>query len=110
MHGINYGIEPILEDPGYSLGTAGCPAVDQIGNPSDLYIWNNTGNWNTYIRLRPMTNPPTAHSIDYWIQEQRGYYLTQKFGYAPYTYPHPLRSGTTTTTPPPTKKGKGHGH
>jgi hypothetical protein len=91
MYGVSRGTELILENPGYSLDKAGYPALDQIGKPSDLYIWNNVGNWNTYISLRATTNPPTAHPINYWIQQGRDYYLTQKPGYTPYTYPHPLR-------------------
>ncbi len=90
--GVQHGVVLYLENPGYSLDTAGCPALDQIGNPMDLYIWGNSiTSASTAVYPNPTTNPPTAHSINYWIQLNRDYYLTQKFGYTPYTYPHPLR-------------------
>jgi len=37
---------------------------------------------------------PTQNSrgIDYWLQQNRDYFLTPKAGYRPYKYPHPLRA------------------
>jgi hypothetical protein len=114
MSGVTHGVHIYLENPGYNLDTAGYPALDQIGNPMDLYIWGNSiTSTGTAIYQDATSTSYTSHPITWWIQQSRDYYLTQMFGYTPYTYPHPLRAGTTTTPPPPsppppTKKGKGH--
>src|SRR5262249_59207552 len=86
ISGVQHGVVLQLENPGYSLDTAGYPAKDQIGNSMDVYIWGNSiTSVGTNVYKYSTTNPPTAHSIDYWIQQQRDYYLTQKPGYTPYT-------------------------
>ena len=62
--------------------------VYQIGNPDDLYIWNNISSGGSVYKY-PTSNPL---GIDYWLTLGRDYFTTAKPGYTPYTYPHPLRS------------------
>ena len=80
-----------LENPGYLLDGAGYPALDQVGNfNGGPYIWGNSGGDEVY--RYPTSSAYTDYSVDYWIQTGRDYHLSQPFGYAPYTYPHPLRA------------------
>lgn len=91
------------------LGTGGYPCRDQPGiGPGQvsapIYAWNNTGMgiaaWN-------MGDPGNCNGlgIDNYIALNRDYFPnTQKPGYTPYIYPHPLQSDTssaTSTTLPP---------
>ena len=66
------------------------PALDQIGNPDALFVWDNVSSGDDVYK-RPTPDP---HGIDYWLRENRDYWLTAKPGYVPYAYPHPLRTGT----------------
>ena len=92
INGVTHGVIIYLENPGYNLDPAGYSALDQIGNPMDHYIWGNSiSSSSTAIYKNPTSSSYTSHSIDWWIQLQRDYYLTQRSGYTPYTYPHPLR-------------------
>ena len=77
----------------------GYPCLDQIGRTtnqalSPLYEWNNTINRND-LNITVSTSCPEL--ADH-IQEYRDYYNdTQKPGYTPYEYPHPLQSQSTNT-------------
>jgi hypothetical protein len=67
------------EDTGY-------PALYQVGRGKNqaldpAYVWGNDS-----------TMPVGSGSSN--VQVNRDYYLTQKPNYTPYTYPHPLISGT----------------
>ncbi|MBR9677354.1 PGF-pre-PGF domain-containing protein [Candidatus Woesearchaeota archaeon] len=104
---------PCIDQPGY---------VGTTQNP--VYIWNNVQPSN-FVNVYNLfagddgydcnTVPKVYNNaaqcsagIDSnvcFIQEGRDYYLSQKPGYTPYTYPHPLRTGQTTPSPmwsPPT--------
>jgi hypothetical protein len=88
-NGVSHGVFLSLEDdppPSHPLTTY--PAIDQIGNPDDLYIWNNVSSGDS-VFLYPTSNP---FGIDYWLKSGRDYFTTAKPGYMPYTYPHPLRT------------------
>ncbi|MCK4233683.1 T9SS type A sorting domain-containing protein [candidate division WOR-3 bacterium] len=74
------------------------PCIDQIGRSTDsdnddiqdlepLYEWNNTNNGEDQdICIHNVCSSMGEH-----IQENRDYYNdTQRPGYSPYTYPHPL--------------------
>jgi hypothetical protein len=87
-NGVNQGIVLYLEDPPPSRPLTAYPALDQIGNPDDLYIWNNISSGGSVYKY-PTSNPL---GIDYWLTLGRDYFTTAKPGYTPYTYPHPLRS------------------
>lgn len=63
------------------------PETDQIRN---LYIWGNT---YTNCDYEVVVNAEYAHLI----QEDRDYFLEEMSGYSSYTYPHPLRGGSSTT-------------
>jgi hypothetical protein len=84
------------------------PCTDQIGRSTNqshepLYEWNNTINGeNMDISL---FNYFGCSTIEGHIQENRDFYNdTQRPGYTPYVYPHPLVSGDPSlppdTTPP----------
>ena len=62
--------------------TEGYPCKDQI---LGLYLWNNTYNGNLINATVDDRGLNTLH-----IQQDRDYFNTQKTGYTPYTYPHPL--------------------
>jgi len=87
-NGVNQGIVLYLEDPPPSRPLTAYPALDQIGNPDDLYIWNNISSGGSVYKY-PTSNPL---GIDYWLTLGRDYFTTAKPDYTPYTYPHPLRS------------------
>ncbi len=86
--GVSHGVVVSLEDPSPAHPLAVYPALDQIGNPNDLYIWNNTSSGDS-VYENPTSNSP---GIDYWLMQGRDYFTTAKPGYRPYPYPHPLRS------------------
>jgi hypothetical protein len=88
LSGISHGVVLSLENPPSSHPLSSYPAQDQIGNPNDLYIWNNTSTGDS-IYLNPTSN---RLGIAYWIKLNRDYYTTARSGYRPYTYPHPLRN------------------
>jgi len=89
-------------------GQSGYACLDQIGHvfgPSKggnnvlepLYAWGNTQDGS------PLNIEVNQHNADQHIKENRDFYNgRQRPGYTPYTYPHPLRSGSSPpTTPPP---------
>lgn len=100
------------------------PAARQMGFGSDssgrlvsspMYFWGNTGagNYNSPTLSDYYPNEcNTGKNTAYFVQKGRDYFTsTQKPGYQPYTYPHPLRQGsdggptptpTSTPTPAPT--------
>jgi hypothetical protein len=88
--GVSHGVDLVLELPPSSHPLTTYPALDQIGNPDDLFIWDNISSGDDVYR-RPTSDP---HGIDYWLMQNRDYWVTAKPSYIPYTYPHPLRAGT----------------
>lgn len=88
-NGVRHGIDLVLERPPSTHPLTTYPALDQIGNPDGLFIWDNVSSGDD-IYKRPTPDP---HGIDYWLRENRDYWLMVKPGYVPYTYPHPLRTG-----------------
>jgi len=87
-NGVSQGAALYLENPHPTRPLIAYPALDQIGNPDALYIWNNIFAGNSVYKY-PTSNPL---GIDYWIKLGRDYFTTAKPGYGPYIYPHPLRS------------------
>src|SRR5262249_14434925 len=100
--------------------TIGCPTPYptqyQIGQSSEspenppshpLLIFGNTGAGTTdgnflSIGGSETAGPPCSTPQDY-IQNNRDYYLQNRWNWTPYTYPHPLQGGGTTvsdTIPP----------
>jgi hypothetical protein len=72
------------------------PCPDQI---TDAYIWGETVNGQ----------PGTIDIEDpAFLIEGRDYHLSQKPGYTSYTYPHPLRDGSTPLPPTTGKCGDGN--
>jgi hypothetical protein len=67
---------------------AAYPALDQIGNPDTLYIWDNISSGDN-LYVNPTSDP---HGISYWLTLGRDYFTTAKPGYRPYIFPHPLRT------------------
>jgi len=87
--GVSIGVELMLEDPGQEKPElTSYPALDQIGNPDGLYIWENLGGTQP-LALRACSH--TSQPIDYWLQEGRDYHLVAPAGYVPAPYPHPWR-------------------
>jgi hypothetical protein len=97
--GVSHGIVLSLEIPPVTKPLTIYPALDQIGNPDGLYIWDNTGSGEDVYKVATRD----SHGIDYWLRENRDYFLAPKAGYRPYEYPHPLRA----QTPPNTLKTPG---
>ena len=87
-NGVSQGVVLYLENPPSSQPLKTYPALDQIGNPDDLYIWGNVTS-AAQIYLNPTSNP---YGINYWLKLGRDYFTTAKPGYKPYSYPHPLRA------------------
>jgi hypothetical protein len=87
-NGVSHGVVVSLESPPPSHPLTAYLALDQIGNPSQLYIWNNISSGDSVYK-NPTSNPL---GIDYWLMSGRDYFTTAEPGYTPYTYPHPLRS------------------
>jgi hypothetical protein len=94
-----------LTDESYMVGP-GCtsyPCQDQIGRGqnmggSPLYAWDNQG-----------LEVSIGNGADSLIKMNRDYFLSQKPGYTPYTYPHPLVSGQTPNQVCIDKDGDGYG-
>jgi len=79
VRGTSYGI--MLSN---DSGSSSYPMPDQIRS---LYLWNNTHKGNA-------TCATVKDGFTSIIQQNRDYFCSQKSGYAPYTYPHPLTGGT----------------
>jgi hypothetical protein len=89
------------------------PALRQVGQSFDgssyftdpIRIWNNTGTGN-YIDPDISQYEPDEcgnnQKIEDYIQANRDYVVSARPGYTKYTYPHPLRSGTSSRPTPPT--------
>ena len=90
-NGVTYGVVLWLEQPPSTKPLTTYPALDQIGNPDALYIWNNVSSGGTLYKY-PTSTTWDPYGIDYWLQEGRDYFMTAKPDYTPYTYPHPLRA------------------
>lgn len=87
--------------------TPGYPRPYQIGqviySPVDsspdypILIFGNTGTGiddANYLVIGSNPHDPfVCGDPETYIQENRDYYLSNQWGWAPYTYPHPLRSG-----------------
>ncbi len=67
---------------GFSCGAY--PGINQIRS---LYIWRNDSHDE-----HGMTVNGIANQCEVSIKKDRDYFLMEKPGYTPYTYPHPLRS------------------
>src|SRR5262249_11572055 len=79
--GVPHGVVLSLEDPPASHPLGTYPALDQIGNPNDLYVWNNTNSSGDSIYLNSTSN---YRGISYWIKLNRDYFTTARSGYKPY--------------------------
>jgi hypothetical protein len=86
-NGVSHGVVLYLETPPLLKALTAYAALDQIGNPNDLYIWGNVSSGDQ-VYMNPAS---VLNGIVYWLQEKRDYFLTAKPGYTPYTYPHPIR-------------------
>jgi hypothetical protein len=85
--GVAHGVVVSLEGPPAAKPLNAYPAPDQIGNPDGLYVWDNTSSGDNVAKV-PTANPL---GIDYWLVQDRDYFLAPKPDYVPYAYPHPLR-------------------
>ena len=84
--GVTHGVVLTLENPPRSRPLVSYPALDQIGNPGRVYVWDNVPD-DVFV-----TPTPNSRGIDYWLRQDRDYFLSPKPGYEPYPYPHPLRA------------------
>jgi hypothetical protein len=89
----------------------GNPAVtaDGLGQVSDpIYVWGNSGTATSaggYVALNQYTPDDCGNNkqIGEFLKQGRDYFVNvAKPGWKPYTYPHPLRGGTSTATATPT--------
>jgi len=81
--------------------TNGYPCRDQIGRSTDQWLWTSTNPyppqeldpayfWNNKHGANDVI-PFIHNNCGDWIQEGRDYHVgTEKLGYTPYPYPHPL--------------------
>jgi len=88
----NYRSTPFCSSECINCDTRCCgendyPCQDQIGvnDNLDLYIWDNINDGDAITVTMDSTGYTSIH-----IQENREYFLSQKSGYTPYEYPHPL--------------------
>jgi len=82
---------------------AGWPARDQLGCAVDDWQWTDNENiptqtldpayfWDNVDELDAAVTPLVINSCDHHIVADQDYVVgTEKSGYIPYTYPHPLR-------------------
>ena len=63
-NGVSHGVVVSLEDPPPGQPLAAYPALDQIGNPYDLYVWNNISTGDA-VYANPTSN---SRGIDYWLK------------------------------------------
>jgi hypothetical protein len=84
-----------------STAQYGHPVVSKDGTgavPDPIFIWNNTGTETTdpgYVGLYQFTPDECGNGekIGKFLQEGRDYFVNEpRPGWAPYTYPHPLRA------------------
>lgn len=90
---------------GYIDGTAGFDSITFVGELEPCYFWNNTGGYSIGISDYGGAECSSPDSGAGYILAGRDYYNdgTAKPGYAKYTYPHPLRTGSSATPPAQTK-------
>jgi len=86
--GVFHGVDLTIDPPPSTHPLTKYPALDQVGNPDGLFIWDNVSSGDN-VFTRPTPDP---HGIDFWLKQNRDYWLTAKPGYVPFTYPHPLRT------------------
>lgn len=94
----------------YSISMYGYPNPQYVGDSEPGYIWGNSRQpLNAGTSDYGFTQPDSCTGSTYdtsanYIKLNRDYFngSTAKPGYTPYTYPHPLRSGTSSPTPTPT--------
>lgn len=73
------------------------PCCDQIGRGVDqaldpAYFWDNNKCTSAPCLDNLVSVSPSVHAeASTYIEEDEDYYLSEKGGYAPYTYPHTLR-------------------
>ena len=86
---------------GRVTGTRGNDSMAYAGDSEPAYIWNITGSSVIGISDFGFMDPFSCTGSTYdtsanYIVSGRDYFAnTQKPGYTKYTYPHPLRAGTT---------------
>jgi hypothetical protein len=70
--------------------------VQYVGDPDPGYIWGNTPALNSYTSDYGGNGCANPDKSSNYILAGRDYFNngTAKPGYAPYTYPHPLRNGS----------------
>ncbi len=94
---------------GYTVGGTQAGNTGIYQDPEPVYMWNNTGQGNinnpTVAEYYPNECGDNAPSVTEYIKINRDYYMSEKPGYVPYTYPHPLTTGTVVTPPPPPPQG-----
>lgn len=86
---------------GYSTGgtNPGSLGSDVLQDLEPIYLWSNTGTGNygspSIADYSPNQCGGSAPNSSTYIQADREYYLgTSKPGYTPFTYPHPLTTGS----------------
>jgi hypothetical protein len=101
-----------------SLVSAGQTPLDLYQTSDPVYIWNNTGTGQGSFGLNDgdprgcfTINPLTGqyYTTSDFFKPNRDYFLDTssnpnngaKPGWAPYTYPHPLRNGSSASAPAP---------
>jgi hypothetical protein len=103
----NNGCDGTSSYDGNTPGEQGWPCIDQIGRGTNqasdpMYEWGNescatppcggTGT-DEDIEIFTLGELGCARQTEYHLKASRDFYNdTQKPGYAPYTYPHPLRA------------------
>jgi hypothetical protein len=80
-------------------GGEGYPCYDQIGRGKDqaiepYYFWGNVDHNGNEVK------PVVDASVADYIKINRDYYISQKAGYTPYKYPHPLVTAENLLQPP----------
>lgn len=110
----NNGCDGTSSYDGNTPGEQGWPCIDQIGRGANqasdpMYEWGNEscstppcGGTGTDVNIEIFTlgELSCARQTEYHLKASRDFYNdTQKPGYTPYTYPHPLR---TSRPDPPT--------
>jgi hypothetical protein len=121
--GHDWASHPVADGTYASDGqNSGYPGRDQLGTGQDTgvypssqihdptYIWNNlysptlNGSPNVIVGGN-VYNKDVCARASQQTQINRDWYESQKPGYMPYTYPHPLRAEAADTTPPTAPSG-----
>jgi hypothetical protein len=91
-------------DPAVGVSSSSSDSITYVGDSEPGYIWGNTRSpLSATISDYGGSNCSNPDTSTNYIVQGRDYFngSTVKPGWAPYTYPHPLRSGTSTSTPTP---------